>query len=293
MCAGLARGTARWRAWRAGAWLPVGTAVAQWTLVVCALLVSGAYTVGYLARISGASRRLADLGRVTEVAELTAAVASFAAYLVVVPATWWLIWASLRRVGTQPHTGDPQRRAVWRRIWLLALTVIGPPLVGAVVSGDPALTVAPLWTLAEVPLAALALWALGAYLLLGYWMRRVCLRVGLAGLAIHLLVRRVRLLPTWMVEWPRTGGALALTDPEAQYLSFFTLSVMAFGFAVLGSMMLAARPQTAPGPVVLMPPPVPSLPGPTPPVPVERVEPLAPTPLPTSPSGRVMRRFDV
>ena len=108
-----------------------------------------------------------------------------------------------------------------------------------------------------MPLAALALWALGAYLLLGYWMRRVCLRVGLAGLAIHLVVRRVKVLPAWMVEWPRAGGALGLTDPEAQYLSFFTLSVMAFGFVVLGSMMLAARPQTAPGPVVLMPPPVP------------------------------------
>ena len=264
MCARLAARC--WRAPRTGAWLPVGTAVAQWTLVGCALLASSAYTLGYLGRVSEAGGRLADLGRFTEAAELTAALASFAAYLVVVPVTWWLIWASRRRAGrAAAHRGDAQRRAVWRRIWLLALAVIGPPLVGALLGGERALTVAPLWTLAEVPLAALALWALGAYLLLGYWMRRVCLRVGLAGLAIHFLVRRVKLLPAWMVEWPRAGGALRLTDPEAQYLSFFTLSVMAFGFVVLGSMMLAARPQTAPGPVVLMPPPLPPLPraGPT------------------------------
>jgi hypothetical protein len=181
---------------------------------------------------------------------------------------------------------------VWRRIWLLVLAIIGPPLVGALLGGERALTVAPLWTLAEVPLAALALWALGAYLLLGYWMRRVCLRVGLAGLAIHLAVRRVKVLPVWLVEWPRAGGALGLTDAEAQYLAFFTLSVMAFGFVVLGSMMLAARPQTAPGPVVLAPPRVPPLPAPTPPVPVRRVEPPPPAPLPQYPSGRVMRRFD-
>ena len=125
MSAGLAARC--WRAWRAGAWLPVGTAVAQWTLVGCALLASGAYTLGYLGRVSGVGGRLADLGRFTEAAELTAALASFAAYLVVVPATWWLIWASLRRVGAQPHTGDRQHRAVWRRIWALALAIVGPP----------------------------------------------------------------------------------------------------------------------------------------------------------------------
>jgi hypothetical protein len=291
MCARLA---ARWwRVWRAGAWLPVGTAVAQWTLVGCAFLASSAYTLGYLGRVSRAGGRLADLGGFTEAAELTAALASFAAYLVVGPATWWLIWASLRRV-EQPHTGDlQQRRAVWVRIWVLVPAIIGPPVVGALLGGERALTVAPLWALAEVSLAALALWALGTYLLLGYWMRRICLRVGLAGLAIHLAVRRVKVLPAWMVEWPRAGGALGLTDPEAQYLSFFTLSVMAFGFVVLGSMMLAARPQTAPGPVVLMPPPVPSLPGPTPSAPVGRVEPPLPAPIPSHPSGRVMRRFDV
>jgi hypothetical protein len=282
-----------WRAWRRDAWLPIGTAVAQWTLVGCALLASSAYTLGYLGRVSRGGGRLADLGRFTEAAELTGALGSFTAYLVVAPATWWLIWASLWRGGAPPHSGDRQRRAVWRRIWVLVLAIIGPPVVGALLVRERALAVAPLWTLAEVPLAALALWALGAYLLLGYWMRRVCLRVGLAGLAIHLVVRRVKVLPAWMVEWPRTGGALALTAPEAQYLSFFTLSVMSFGFVVLGSMMLAARPQTAPGPVVLMPPPVPSLPGPTPPPPVRRVEPPPPVPLPRYPSGRVMRRFDL
>jgi hypothetical protein len=96
-----------------------------------------------------------------------------------------------------------------------------------------------------------------------------------------------------MVEWPRAGGTLGLSDAEAQYLSFFTLSVMAFGCVVLGSMMLAARPPMAPGPVFLMPPPVPALPRPTPPAPVERVEPPPSTPLPTYSSGRVMRRFDL
>jgi hypothetical protein len=282
-----------WRAWHTDAWLPVGTAVAQWTLVGCALLASSAYTLGYLGRVPRGGGRLADLGRFTEAAELTGALASFTAYLVVAPATWWLIWASLRRVGTPPHMNEPQRRAVWLRIWVLVLAIIGPPIVGALLVGERALTLAPLWTLTEVPLAALALWALGAYLLLGYWMRRVCLRIGLAGLIIHLALRRVKLLPVWMVEWPRSGGGLGLTDPEAQYLSFFTLSVMVFGFVVLGSMMLAARPQTAPGPVVFAPPPVPPLPGPTPPAPVRSVAQPASAMLPTHPDGRVMRRFDV
>ena len=282
-----------WRAWRTDAWLPVGTAVAQWTLVGCALLASSAYTLGYLGRVSRGGGRLADLGRFTAAAELMGALASFTAYLVVAPATWWLIWASRRRTGAEPNSAEAQRRAVWRRIRLLVLAITGPPLVGALLGGERALTTVPLWTLAEVPLAALALWALGAYLLLGYWMRRVCLRIGLAGLAIHLVVRRVKLLPAWMVEWPRTGGALVLTDPEAQYLAFFTLSVMIFGFVVLGSMMLAARAPMAPGPVLLTPPPVPPLTGPAPPAPVRRVEPPPPAvPLPQYPSGRVMRRFD-
>jgi hypothetical protein len=293
MGAWLARRAACWPALRPGRWLPPATASAQWTLVACALLTSSAYTVGYLGRLAGAGRRLAGLGPFTEAAELTATLASFGAYLVVVPVTWSLIWASRRRMGAQPEMGRSQQRAIWRRIWLLVVAIIGPPVVGALLGEELALMVAPFWTLAEVPLAALALWALGAYLLLGYWMRRVCLRVGLAGLAIHFLVRRVKLLPEWMVEWPKVGGALRLSDAEAQYLVFFAVSVMAFGFVVMGTMMLAARPPMAPGPVILMPPLVSPLPGPTLPAPVGRVEPPAPTPLPNYPTGHVMRRFDV
>jgi hypothetical protein len=293
MGAWLARRVAGWPALRPGRWLPPATGAAQWTLVACAMLASSAYTVGYLGRPVGRGARLADLGRFTEAAELTAALASFGAYLAVVPVTWSLLWASRRRMGAQPEMGRSQRRAMWRRIWLLGAATLGPPLAGAVVMGEPALTVVPVWTLVEVPLAGLALWALGAYLLLGYWMRRVCLRVGLVGLVLHFLVRRVKLLPVWIVEWPKPGGALHLTEAETQYLGFFTLSVVAFGFVVVGSMMLAARPPTAPGPVILTNPPVPTLPGPTPSGPVGRVERPGPGPLPSHPSGRVMRRFDV
>jgi hypothetical protein len=293
MGAWLARRTARWRV-PPSRWLPPATAVAQGALVACALLSTSAYTLGYLGRLAGTGGRLADLGRFTEVAELTAVLASLVAYLVVVPMAWWLIWASRRRMSTEPDLGRSQWRIVWRRIGLLGVAVFGPPLVGAVVTGERALTVAPAWTLAEVPLAALALWALGAYLLLGYWMRRVCLRVGLVGLAIHLVVRRVKLLPTWMVEWPTVGGALRLSDAEAQYLVFFTLSVMAFGFVVLGTMMLAARPLMTPGPVILTPPPVPQLPGPIPTSASARPpEPVREFDLPRYSSGRVMRRLDI
>ena len=238
---GVADARQRARARRASAsaahegWLPPATAVTQWALVACGLLSRGDYTIGYLGRFLGAGRRLAGVGRVTEAAELTAALASFAAYLVVVPVTWWLIWASRRRAGAEPGTAEAQRRAVWRRIWLLALMIIGPPIVGALLGRERALTVAPLWALAEVPLAALASWALGAYLLRGYWMRRVCLRVGLAGLAIHFVVRRVKLLPPWMVEWPRANGPLGLSDAEAQYLSFFTVSSWPSGSSCWGA----------------------------------------------------------
>ena len=38
--------------------------------------------------------------------------------------------------------------------------------------------------LAEVPLAALAFWALGAWIPFDYWMRRLCFRAGLAGLVM-------------------------------------------------------------------------------------------------------------
>lgn len=56
------------------------------------------------------------------------------------------------------------RSRVWSRrpadVELLKRVSIEPPLVGAVVSGERARTVAPLWTLAEMPLAARTLWAL-------------------------------------------------------------------------------------------------------------------------------------
>jgi hypothetical protein len=293
MWAWLGRWAERWRRLRAGAWLPTGTAVAQWTLVACAAVASGAHTLGFLGRAAASGRSLDGLGWFAQAAGGVGAVAAVAAYLVVTPLTWWLLWASFRSGGANPTAGRQHRRAVWRRIWLLVLGVLGPPIGAALLFGEWALAVAPIWTLAEVPFAALALWAFGAYLLLGYWMRRVCLRLGLAGLAIHLAVRRFELLPRWMVEWPRAGGALGLADAEAQYLSFFTLSIMAFGFVVLGSMMLAAAPLTAPGPIVLTPPPVPPLPGPTATAPARPPEPSPRVEFPTHPSGRAMRRFDL
>jgi hypothetical protein len=106
---------------------------------------------------------------------------------------------------------------VWRRVWWLAAGLLAPPILGALVSGERALAVAPLFALAEVPLAALALWVFGAYLLLGYWMRRICFRLGVAGVVIYLLVRRFELVPRWMAEWPRTGGSLSLSPAEAAY----------------------------------------------------------------------------
>jgi hypothetical protein len=66
-----------------------------------------------------------------------------------------------------------------------------------------------------VPLAALALSVFGAHLAArpldgtGVLARRV------AGLAGHLVVQRLKRLPTWIVEWAQLEGALGLTDPEA------------------------------------------------------------------------------
>jgi hypothetical protein len=69
---------------------------------------------------------------------------------------------------------------------------------------------------------------------------------------------------------------------------------MVLGFVVLGSMMLAARPLMAPGPVVLAPPPMPPLPAPMPtPAPAPQPEAPREVQLPRHPSGRVMRRLDV
>jgi hypothetical protein len=214
------------------------------------------------------------------------------AFLLIALVTWWLLWASLRRAGSDLEHGPRQRRAVWRRIWLLAVSVVGPPLVGSALTGERALAVAPLWTLAAMPLSALALWALGAYLLLGYWMRRICFRVGVAGLALYVIDRTFGILPEWMTRWPAAGGALGLTNAEAGYLESFTGITVTFGFVVLGTMMIAARPLMAPGPVVVTPPPLPPLPGPTSPAPTPQPQPPQ-VELPRHPSGRVIRRMDV
>jgi hypothetical protein len=186
------------------------------------------------------------------------------------------------------------RRAMWRRVWWLAAGIFVPPLVGLVASGERALAVAPVFTLAEVPLAALALWALGSWVPFGYWMRRLCFRAGVAGLVMYFLARRFELLPSWLTEWPAAGGALSLTPAEAGYLESFTGTSMLLGFVVLGSMMLAARPSLAPGPVVVTLPPVPTLPGQTTTLPpTAPPEPTVEAALPRHPSGRVMRRLDV
>jgi hypothetical protein len=291
MSAWLARWRARWRTLRERAWLARVAAGAQWALVATAVLVTAAQTVGYLARVHGSGRMLQDMGAIATGAWLMGVLAA-AAILVLTPVTWWLIWASLRRAGTDQDGGQTNRRGVWRRVWWLAAGLLVPPILGALVSGERALAVPPLFALAEVPLAALALWVFGAYLLLGYWMRRICFRVGVAGVVIYLLVRRFELVPRWMAEWPRAGGPLSLSPAEAAYIEDFTGIVMVLGFVVLGSMMLAARPLMAPGPVVLTPPPMPPLPAPIP-MPAPAPEPVREVELPRHPSGRVMRRLDV
>jgi hypothetical protein len=160
-------------------------------------------------------------------------------------------------------------------------------------SGDKGLAVAPVFTLYQLPLGALALWLVGAYLLLSYWMRRVCFRVGVVGLVGYLIDRRFWILPGWMVEWPTSGGALGLTPAEAGYLEFLTGMVMSLGVLALGSTMLAGRPLMAPGPVVVAPPPLPPLPGPTALAPTPQPQPPREVELPRHPSGRVIRRMDV
>src|SRR5439155_25545177 len=177
---------------------------------------------------------------------IAASVMGFVATVVVcllqAPVTWVLLSAALRRVGIDRVRGPSYRRAVWRRVWWLAAGLVVPPLVGRLATGERALAVAPLFTLAEVPLAALAFWALGTALPIGYWMRRVCFRVGLAGLVMYVLVRRFEILPRWLTEWPAAGGALPLTHAEAAYLESFVGTTLLLGFVVLGSLILAARP---------------------------------------------------
>ena len=111
---------------------------------------------------------------------------------------------------------------------------------------------------------------------------------------MYVLAHRFELLPRWLTEWPAAGGALSLTPVEAAYLESFTGTTMLLGFVVLGSMMLAARPSLALGPVLVTPPPVPPVPGSTTTLPpTAPPEPAVEVALPRHPSGRVMRRLDV
>ena len=294
MPAWLAGWAAHWRALRRGAWLPRAAAIGQWALVVTVTLAMAVQTAGYLGRLNGSGRALDDLGAFATGASLIGFVAAAVACLLVAPVTWALLSAARRRVGADPVRGLWTRRAVWRRVWWLAAGIFVPPLVGLLASGERALAVAPLFALAEVPLAALAFWALGAWVPFDYWMRRLCFRAGLAGLVMYVLARRFELLPRWLTEWPAAGGALSLTPAEAAYLESFTGTTMLLGFVVLGSMMLAARPSLALGPVVVTPPPVPTVPGPTTTLPpAAPPEPPVEVALPRHPSGRVMRRLDV
>ena len=104
------------------------------------------------------------------VATLTAVTAWF----VIAPAAWWLVWVTLGRRDMLPN----QRRKIWQRIWWLLLTAIGPPLVGAFVSGERALASAAAPALFWLPQTALIMWLFGAFFSVSYWMRRVCFRVG-------------------------------------------------------------------------------------------------------------------
>ena len=285
---------ARWRAIRGGAWLPRAATICQWVLVAIVALATTAHTAGYLGRLNGPGRALDDLGAFAVGASLIGFMAAAVACLLLAPVTWVLLSAALRWVGAAPVRGPMNRRAMWRRVWWLAAGIFVPPLVGLVASGERPLAVAPLFALAEVPLAALAFWALGAWIPLDYWMRRLCFRAGLAGLVMYFLARRFELLPRWLTEWPAAGGALSLTPAEAAYLESFTGTTMLLGFVVLGSMMLAARPSLAPGPVVVTLPPVPTVPSPTTTLPpTAPPEPPVEVALPRHPSGRVMRRLDV
>jgi hypothetical protein len=211
MPAWLAGWAARWRALREGAWLPRAAVIGQWVLVAIVALATTAHTAGYLGRFNGHGRALDNLGAFAVGASLMGFLAAAVACLLLAPVTWALLAAALRRVDVDPIRGPRNRRAVWRRVWWLAAAILLPPLVGLVASGERALAAAPLSALTEVPLVALAFWALGAWIPLDYWMRRLCFRVGFAGLVMYFLARRFELLPRWLTEWPAAGGALSLT----------------------------------------------------------------------------------
>jgi hypothetical protein len=284
----------QWRAFRQGAWLPGAAAISQGALVATVALATIVQTAGYLGRPPGSGRALDDLGAWTMGASVVGFIIAGVAGLLMAPVTWILLSAALRRVETDPVRGPRYRRAVWRRVWWLAAGLFVPPLVGLLAAGQRGLAVPPAFALAEVPLVALAVWALGTSLSISYWMRRICFRVGLAGIAMYFLARRFEVLPRWLTEWPTAGGALSLTSAEAAYLESFTGATMLLGFVALGSIILAARPSLALGPVAATSPPVPTaLPPATPLPPTAPPERPVEVALPRHPSGRVMRRLDV
>jgi hypothetical protein len=97
-----------------------------------------------------------------------------------------------------------------------------------------------------LPCSALALWALGANLLLGSWIRRICLRVG--AWPVGPSRQALRAAPGMDGRMAQSGRRPRPHAAEAQYLGFFTLTAMAFGFVVFGSMMIAAGPVMATAP---------------------------------------------
>src|SRR5207245_553649 len=62
MPAWLAGWAARWRALRAGGWLPRAAALGQWALVATVALAMVVQTAGYLGRLRGSGRALHDVG---------------------------------------------------------------------------------------------------------------------------------------------------------------------------------------------------------------------------------------
>jgi hypothetical protein len=142
------------------------------------------------------------------------------------------------------------RRVMSRRVWWLAAGVFAPPLAGLVASGERALAVALLFALAEVPLAALAFWALGAWIPLDYWCASSA--SGPARRVGHVLPGPPLRASAPLAYGVAGGRRCALAPPaEAAYLESFTGTTMLLGFVVLGSMILAARPSLALGPVVV------------------------------------------
>ena len=173
-----------------------------------------------------------------------------------------------------------------------SLSVLAPPLAGALVPGQHALAAALLPVFLYVPGTALILWLIGRLLGADRWFRRICFRVGLISLALELVVLRFDFLPAWLTGELRAGAVLGLSQTEVWYLRGLMTVVVGFGFVVLGSMILASRPVVPAVPIIMTPP----LPPPRAPVAQPRRAPAdAPrdVELPRHPSGRVIRRLDV